>query len=129
MRMNRNDPYDVVVQYPGQLVLATDHWLLSDSHRILETQPVAGQSLSVYQGTPTQLYDAYQDQYGAQDQTTREREREREKRERDGNTYCSILKLDVYVCTLLLLSLSFHHQLKCQHHSVKTQTPLVQRPG
>lgn len=127
MRMNRNDPYDVVVQYQGQLVLVTDHWLLSDTHRILETQPVAGQSLSVYQRTPTQLYDAYQDQYGAQDQTTREKERE--KRERDGNTYCSILKLDVYVCTLLLLSLSFHHQLKCQHHSVKTQTPLVQRSG
>ena len=80
MRMNRNDPYDVVVQYRGQLVLVTDHWLLSDTHRILETQPVAGQSLSVYQRTPTQLYDAYQDQYGAQDQTTREREREEGKR-------------------------------------------------
>ena len=77
MRINRNDPYSGVVQYCSLLVLVTDCYLLSDSHRILETLPGAGQHRREHPLNFTML----QDQYGVHYQTTRERERERE---RDG---------------------------------------------
>ena len=75
MRINRNDPYSGLVQYCSLLVLVTDRYLLSDSHRILETLPGAGQHNREHSLNFTML----QDQYGAHYQTTRERERETEK--------------------------------------------------
>ena len=72
MRINRNDPYSGVVQYCSLLVLVTDHYLLSDSHRILETLPGAGQHSREHPLNFTML----QDQYGVHYQTTREKERQ-----------------------------------------------------